>query len=65
MSEYCLRCGLPHDCYCLRTVAERLDAAENGDQFGRVLNSLFSVRRFGLSVYDMPALEHAIDQDDQ
>ena len=51
--EYCLRCGLPHDGDCLRTVPERLDAAENGDQLGRVLNSLFT------------ALEHAIDEEDQ
>ena len=53
MSEYCLRCGLPDDGDCLRTIAERLDAAENGDQFSRVINSLFT------------ALEHAIDEDDQ
>ena len=50
---YCLRCGLPHDGDCLRTIPERLDAAENGDQFGRVINSLFT------------ALEHAIDEEDQ
>ena len=49
--EYCLRCGLPHDGDCRRTVPERLDAAQNGDQFGRVLNSLFT------------ALEHAIEED--
>ena len=51
--EYCSSCGLPHDGDCLRTIPERLDAAENGDQFGRVLNTLFT------------ALEHAIDEDDQ
>jgi len=53
MPPYCNRCGLPHDGDCLRTVAERLDAATDGDQFGRVLNSLFT------------ALEHAIDEEDQ
>jgi hypothetical protein len=49
--EYCLRCGLPHAGDCLRTIPERLDAAQNGDQFGRVLNTLFA------------ALEDAIEED--
>jgi len=53
MSEYCLRCGLPHDGDCLRkTVAERLDAAQTGEQFAAVLGTLFT------------ALEHAIDLED-
>jgi len=52
MSEYCLRCGLPHDGDCLRkTVAERLDAVTDGEQFGRVIQGLFA------------ALEHAIEED--
>ena len=52
MSEYCIRCGLPHDGDCLRkTVAERLDTAQTGEQFGAVINSLFA------------ALEHAIEED--
>ena len=48
---YCPGCGLTHAGDCLRTIPERLDAAENGDQFGRVLNSLFT------------ALERAIEED--
>jgi len=43
--NYCNRCGIPHDGVCIRepkTVPEKLDAAQNGEQFGQVLMGLFS-----------------------
>lgn len=44
MSDYCNGCGRPHDGdLCGRmTVAEQLDAAESGEEFGQVLNNFFT-----------------------
>lgn len=42
MSDYCMRCGAPHDGGCLRTVAEQLDATRNGQEFAQVLMRLFA-----------------------
>lgn len=57
MSEnpaYCNRCGIPHHGTCRRdaqTLAEQLDSAPDGDEFGRLVQSLFS------------ALERAMDDE--
>lgn len=51
---YCNRCGIPHHGDCRRdskTIAEQLDAAPDGEAFGRVVQSLFS------------ALEKAMDDE--
>lgn len=42
MTGYCMRCGIPHDGVCRRTVAEQLDATTNGQEFGAVLMRLFA-----------------------
>lgn len=53
--DVCVRCGLHvHTCqYCMepKTLAERLDAAQSGEEFGAVLHGLFG------------ALEKARDED--
>lgn len=44
--QYCIRCGRPHAAgECSRgpkTLAERLDAAETGEEFAQVLTGLFA-----------------------
>ena len=42
MTDYCLRCGRPHDGICGRTLAERLDNTADGAEFGAVLNELMN-----------------------